>query len=90
MIEAGFLVAMGLTVTFWKLSWNARLWMLSHPVLMDAIVFIGLIAIHWGTFSGVMAATVGALMCSLMLGFGRWMFGHKVKGVYVRGKVSVQ
>lgn len=90
MLEAGFLVALGLTVLFWKLSWKSRLWMLSHPVAMDIAIFIALTFVHWGTFSGVMAATVGALMCSVMLGAGRWMFGYMVKGTYVPGKVTVQ
>lgn len=90
MLEAGFLVALGLTVIFWKLGWRARLWMLSHPIFMDVSVFVILTFVHWGTFTGVMAATVGALMCSVLLAAGRWLFGHTERGQYVSGKVSVK
>lgn len=89
MLEMGIVVALGLIVTFMKLGWKARLWMLSHPVLMDLLCFIGLCAIHWGTFSGVMVATVGALFCSLFLSAGRWAFGHIEGKRYFPGKMNV-
>ena len=90
MIEAGLLIAIGLVVTFCKLSWRNRLRMLSHPVLMDAIVFTFLIAIHWGTFTGVMAATIGALVCSLCLSLGRYLYGYMKGGLHVPGKLTVK
>lgn len=90
LLEAGFLVGLGLTITFLKLSWRARLRMLSHPVAMDIAVFTLLVLLHWGTFSGVMAATVGALMCSLLLSLGRVMFGYFNKGRYVPGRIVVK
>lgn len=89
MLEAGILVALGLLITFMKLSWKARLRMLSHPVAMDVLIFVALTLIHWGTFTGVMAATIGALVCSLMLGAGRKLFGHMHKGKYVPGIWSI-
>lgn len=89
MIEMGIVVAIGLMVTFWKLSWKARLFMLSHPLGMDIGVFILLNWLHWGTYSGVMVAAVGALTCSLMLSLGRWAFGHIRAGKHVPGKFNV-
>jgi hypothetical protein len=89
MIEMGLVVAFGLLVVFWKLSWRARLRMLSYPVAMDVVVFIALVVLHWGTFSGVMVATVGALACSLVLGALRWAFGYIERGNYVPGKWRV-
>lgn len=90
MFEMGFVVAIGLLVVFIKLSWRARLWMLSYPVAMDITVFIVLTYVHWGTFSGVMVATIGAFACSLMLGAGRWAFGYMERGQHVGGRFKVQ
>jgi hypothetical protein len=89
MIEMGLVVAFGLLVTFWKLSWRARLRMLSYPVAMDCAVFIVLVMLHWGTFSGVMVATIGALTCSLVLGALRWAYGYIERGRHVEGKFAI-
>lgn len=89
MIEMGIVVALGLIVTFCKLGWRARIWMLSYPVAMDLMVFIALCTIHWGTFSGVMVATVGALFCSIFLSLGRKLFGYTERGKYYAGIYDV-
>jgi hypothetical protein len=88
MLEMGLIVAIGLTVTFIKLSWRNRLRMLSHPVAMDIGVFALLCFLHWGTFSGVMVATVGALFCSVFLSIGRWAFGYIEGGKHVPGRFN--
>jgi hypothetical protein len=90
MIEMGLVVALGLIVTFCKLSWRNKLRMLSHPLLMDVAIFALLCFLHWGTYSGVMVATVGALTCSLLLAAGRWAFGYMKAGKYVPGKWIVK
>ncbi len=86
MFEAGLIVGLALLATLAKMSWKWKLRVLSHPVMIDVIVFAGLVAIHWGTFSGVMVATIGAFICSVILSLGRWLFGHYQKGQYVPGK----
>lgn len=85
MIEMGIIVALGLLVTMAKLPWRGKLWMTSHPLLMDAIVFVFLIAIHWGTFAGVMVATIGALFTSIVLSIARKLIGFIEAGKYYRG-----
>ncbi len=89
MIEMGVVVGIGLLVTLVKMSWQWRMHMLSSPLFMDALIFIGLLLIHWGTFSGVMVATVGAMTCSLTLSGARYLYGHVEKGVYVPGYFDV-
>lgn len=89
MLELGVLVAAGLIVTFAKLPWKWRLWMLSHPVFMDILIFAALTLVHWGTFSGVMVAGIGAMFCSLTLSAGRWAFGHVEDGTYIRGHFDI-
>ena len=85
MIEEGILTGVGLLVTLAKLKWPQKMWIISHPVLMDIIVFIALLLIHWGTFSGVMIATFSALTVSVVLSAARKMYGKKETGSYVRG-----
>lgn len=89
MIEMGLVVALGLLVTLAKCPWRIKLWIVSRPLLMDAIVFAFLIAIHWGTFSGVMVASVGALFCSLVLSLARKVIGHIHNGKYFPGWMNV-
>ena len=86
-VESGVIVALGLMFTFWKCSWKIRMWMLSHPLLMDLGIFVLLNAIHWGTFSGTMVAATGALVCSGMISLGRWSCGYCVGRIYVPGKM---
>lgn len=89
MLEMGIIVALGLIFTFFKLSWRSRLAMLSKPLAMDLAVFVGLNILHWGTFSGLMVAAVGALFCSGSISLGRRLFGFIEQGRYVRGFFDV-
>lgn len=89
MFESGLVVGLGLLATLSKMNWTWKLRVLSSPLLMDAIVFVMLIVIHWGTFSGVMVATIGAFMVSVILAVGRWFFGHNENGVYVPGRFDM-
>lgn len=90
MLEMGILVSLGLLATLAKLPWRGKLWMTSHPLTMDATVFVALTAIHWGTFSGVMVATIGALFCSVVLTIARRVIGYTVRGKYVPGWMNVE
>jgi hypothetical protein len=89
MLEMGFVVALGLLVSMAKLSWRKKLWMTSHTLFMDAVVFSFLTIIHWGSFSGVMIATVGALFCSVTLSLCGWLFGRIESNRYYRGVFDV-
>lgn len=89
MFSMGLVVALGLLVVMAKLDWRRRMWMLSHPLTMDISVFIFLTLIHWGTFSGVMVATVGALFTSIVMSGGRWLFGHVTNNRYYPGVFNV-
>ena len=88
-IESGVIVALGLLFTFFKCSWRVRMKMLSHPLMMDLAVFALLTFLHWGTFSGVMVATTGALICSAMITIGRKVYGHVTGGKYYAGYFNI-
>lgn len=85
-IESGLIVAAGICFMFAKMSWAQRMWLLSHPLMTDLIIFVLLNMLHWGSFSGVMVAATGALVCSGLLSMGRWMYGYRENGTYVPGK----
>lgn len=89
MFEMGFAVGLGLLVIMFKAPWRYRMMLLSNPVKADLVVFTVLTALHWGTFSGVMAATIGALMVSIILSVGRKVYGYKINGKYQRGMLDV-
>ena len=85
----GIVVGMGLLASLCKMNWKWRMHMLSSPLFVDFLVMIMLLICHWGTFSGVMVATVGALTCSLTLSGARWLYGHVEGGTYVPGYFDV-
>lgn len=89
MLETGFVVALGLLVMLAKLSWRNKMLVISNPLAADVIVFVGLTMIHWGTFAGVMAATVGALFCSVVLSTARWAVGHMKGNIYFPGIFNI-
>lgn len=89
MIEMGIIVGIGLLVLLVKLNWKWRMRLLSNPVITDVVVFIFLTLMHWGTFSGVMVATIGALTCSLVLSAARKLFGYYSNGVYIGGVFNI-
>lgn len=89
-IESGIIVASGLLLTFYKCNWYMRQWMLSHPLFMDLFIFILLNALHWGTFSGMMVAATGALVCSGLLSLGRWAYGYEENGYFVPGHFNAE
>ena len=88
-IESGIIVALGLILWFFKMSWKNRLKMLSYPLSLDVAIFVILNVLHWGTFSGVMVAATGSLICSGLISLGRWAFGYNADGVYHCGVWSI-
>ena len=85
----GVVVGIGLLVSLVKMSWAWRMRMLSYPLTIDMLIFIALVLLHWGTFSGVMVASVGAMTCSLVLSGARWMYGHIDNGTYKAGYFDI-
>lgn len=89
MIEMGIIVGIGLLVTLCKMNWKWRMRTLSNPLLLDVMIFLILTLLHWGTFSGIMVATIGALTCSLVLSGARKVYGFIKSGCYVPGYFDV-
>lgn len=85
MIEMGIIVGIALLMSLAKMNWRWKLRVLAHPFIVDALVFLALLAVHWGTFSGVMVATIGAFACSVVFSIGRWLVGYASSKSYTPG-----
>lgn len=79
MFMTGAAIFLGLVFVFIKLSRRTMLRLLGHDMALDVGVTSLALVLHWGTFSGVMAATVAGLMCSIGTSLARKVFG------YIRG-----
>lgn len=90
MLEMGLVVALGLVVMYVRLGWRKRIWINSNPLLMDILIFVILNVLHWGTFSGLMVAAVGALFCSITISIARKWIGYVESGRYVPGWMNVE
>lgn len=80
-IESGAIIFAGLLGLFLKLPRKTTLKLLGRPLTMDFACSAVAYALHFGTFSGVMAAAVAGLMCSAMISIGRKIFGY-IDGEY--------
>lgn len=86
-IESGAIIFVGLLLLAIKLPPKVSLRALGHPFALDLSVSLLAFVMHYGTFSGVMAAAVAGLMCSGFTALARWAFGFVKSGVYHPGKV---
>ena len=88
-IESGAIIFVGLMFIFIKLPRTTALKLLGHHLWLDVVVTILAFAMHYGTFSGVMAAAVAGLMCSGFTTTGRWLFGYITNKTYHPGIISL-
>lgn len=87
MFTAGVIILMGFVFIGIKLPRRTALWLLGRPLMLDISVSVLAYALHWGTFTGVMAAAIAGLMCSVFTAVCRWAFGYIRGNVYYPGKL---
>lgn len=93
-IESGIIIFLGLLFLFVKLPKHWVLVALGYSVWVDVGASVLAYALHWGTFTGTMAAAVAGLMTSAMTSMGKRAIGYTVysieRGVweYHRGMVN--
>lgn len=90
MFASGFVLILALTFIFFKLKRRTAFWLLGHHLALDVGVTVLMTLVHWGTFTGLMAAAFAGLCCSLFTSTGRWLFGYIERGKFVPGKVVVK
>ena len=85
MFETGLAIFLGLVFIFIKLKRRTMLRLLRHDMAIDVAVTLLTLAIHWGTFSGVMAATFAGLLTSAGTTVAKRCFGYIKRGQYTPG-----
>jgi nucleoside permease NupC len=83
------MVFLGLALILAKLPRRLLLKALNHTLAIDLLVSSLTLLIHWGTFSGVMAATVAGLLTSLATSGAKRLFGHMQGNRYFPGVFHV-
>ena len=86
-IESGVIIFLGMLLLGLKLKAKTSLTLLGHPLALDFSVSAIALIMHYGTFSGVMAAAVAGLMCSGFTSAARYAVGYIKAGKYFPGKI---
>ncbi len=89
MIFTGVTVFLGIALLLAKLPRRLMLKALGRPLALDLTVSALTLFLHWGSFAGVMAATVAGLLTSLATSGARRLFGFIHNGVYFPGLLHV-
>jgi nucleoside permease NupC len=89
MLATGFIVFLGVALILIKLPRRVMLRALKHDIWIDLLVSCLVLLVHWGTFSGVMAATVAGLLTSLMTSGAKRMFGYIDHDIYYVGRIRL-
>ena len=63
-IESGVIIFFGMLLLGIKLPRKTSLWLLGYPLYLDLTVSVVAYVLHYGTFSGIMAAAVAGLPTS--------------------------
>lgn len=84
-IETGTIVFLSLIVLMWRLPRKTKLWFFGHPAWLEIPFGILAYLLHYGTFSGMMAAATAACMCFAFMHLCKLLFGYIDKGRYHRG-----
>lgn len=75
MISTGFAVYLGLLFLLVKLPRRWTLRLLAHGFWVDLVVTLLVFLVHFGTFSGLMAATVAGVLTSATTSIAKRLFG---------------
>lgn len=86
-IESGVIIFFGMLLLGIKLPRRISLKLLGHPLALDLSVSVLAYIMHYGTFSGVMAAAVAGLMCSGFTSCARYAFGYIKDKRYYKGRI---
>lgn len=90
MFTTGLAVFLATLFIFIKLPRRTMLRWLHHDLLLDLVVTLLTLCIHWGSFEGVMAATLAGLLTSVSTTLAKRCFGHIASGKYYPGLICLQ
>jgi nucleoside permease NupC len=89
MIATGITIFLGLAAILAKLPRRMLLRSLKYGAAMDIAVTVLVLIIHWGTFSGVMGATVAGLLTSMATSGLKKLFGYIDGNQYHIGRIRL-
>jgi NhaP-type Na+/H+ or K+/H+ antiporter len=89
MLTTGFTIFLGVGLLLAKLPRRTMLRALKYDLSIDLMVTVLVLLIHWGTFSGVMAATVAGLMMSLATSGLKRLVGYIDGDNYYPGRIRL-
>lgn len=89
MIATGIVIFLSTVLILLKLPRRVLLRLLHYSLAVDLAVSAIVLAIHFGTFSGIMAATFAGLLTSLATGAAKKLFGCIAHGEYRPGLIYV-
>lgn len=90
MFITGFTIFVGLLLLLAKLKRRTMLRLLNYDVWLDTIVTLLVLYVHWGSFEGVMAATIAGLFTSMATTLAKNLFGCIKGGVYIPGRFALE
>src|SRR5437868_6583886 len=90
MIETGTIVFLSLIVLVWRLPRRMMLWLFGHAVWLELPFSLVAYTLHYGTFSGMMAAAVAACMIFGFVQIGRLSVGYIENGTYYPGFIVLE
>jgi hypothetical protein len=83
----GIIIMLGFALLMIKLPLRMNLILLGHALILDILVTVLAYLLHWGTFTGVMAAAFAGLLCSVTTSSLRWAIGYIESRRYIAGKI---
>lgn len=89
MFTTGLAIFLSVAFIFVKLRRRTMLRLLRYDMAIDVGVTLLVLAIHFGTFSGVMAATFAGLLTSVGTSAAKRMFGYIQDDRYYPGIVRL-
>ena len=89
MLATGFTIFLGVGLLLTKLPRRTALRVLKYDLALDLMVTALVLIIHFGTFSGVMAATVAGLLMSLATSAAKSLIGYVDGNTYFPGRIRL-
>ena len=89
MLFTGFMIFLGTFLILIKLPRRLMLRALKYDLVIDITVSVIVLMIHFGTFSGVMAATIAGLLMSIATSSMKRLFGYIDGNNYHVGRIKL-
>ncbi len=89
MITTGIIVFLGIALIMLKLPRRLMLRALKYDLLIDILVSCAVLLLHFGTFGGLMAATVAGLLTSVFTSAAKRLFGYIDHDIYYVGRIRL-